>query len=358
MVRFRRVLQLSAAVAAVVALSVPASAQTSPQTSLQAPPQPPAATPAPVYTPTSLTPAPNLPRTPDGRPDFQNVVWASNFFPVFEANPMAATLVVSEADGKKMVDMMVAGMSKQTIFEIDPEAHEIIGNTDGLPLVRGERRSRTLVLPANGKLPMTPEARKEVSSTDPLDGPLDNPEQRPIGERCIVLGAPPISATISYTRLRFIQTPSHVVIHTENGDDARIAPFTNKHKPAGGPRSWLGDSIARWEGDTLVIETIRLPKELRVRGLPSIIVSDEATVIERITRLSEDELLYQYTVVDPKVYTAPWLAEYSLYSSKTGMFPSPCHEHNYSLPNILQGARVIEAKTTAAKSANANPKAR
>jgi len=350
MVRFPCVLQLSAALAAALAFTSPASAQASPQT--------PAAAPVPIYTPTSLTPTSNLPKTPDGRPDFQNIVWASNFFPVFEANPIAATLVVSEADGKKMVDMMVAGMSKQPFFEIDPEAHEIIGNTDGLPLVRGERRSRTLVLPADGKLPLTPDARKEVDTTDALDGPLDNPEQRPTGERCIVLGAPPISATISYTRLRFIQTPSHVVVHTENGDDARIIPFTDTHKPAGGPRSWLGDSIARWEGDTLVIETIRLPKELRVRGLPSIIVSDEATVIERITRLSEDELLYQYTVVDPKVYTAPWLAEYSLYSSKTGMFPSPCHEHNYSLPNILQGARVIEARAIEARTAKAKPKAR
>jgi len=66
-------------------------------------------------------------------------------------------------------------------------------------------------------------------------------------------------------------------------------------------------------------------------------------------RLSKDELLYQWTVVDPKVYTAPWLAEFSFYSSKTGMFPSPCHEGNYSLPNILQGARVIEARAARPK---------
>ena len=69
-----------------------------------------------------------------------------------------------------------------------------------------------------------------------------------------------------------------------------------------------------------------------------------AKVIERFTRLSKDELLYQFTVEDPKVYTAPWLAEYSFHASNTGMFPSPCHEHNYSLPNILLGQRMADLK--------------
>ena len=67
-------------------------------------------------------------------------------------------------------------------------------------------------------------------------------------------------------------------------------------------------------------------------------------MIERFTRLSTDELLYQFTVEDPKIYTAPWLGEYSFYSTDTGMFPSPCHEHNYSLPNILLGQRVADLR--------------
>jgi len=72
-------------------------------------------------------------------------------------------------------------------------------------------------------------------------------------------------------------------------------------------------------------------------------------VIERFTRLSETELLYQFTVEDPAIYTAPWLAEYSLYKANTRMFPGNCHAGNYSLPNILQGARVAEARAATAK---------
>src|SRR5262245_4680042 len=97
--------------AAVLTLAPIASAQTVEQVAIQ-PPKPaapgttPAAQqPAPVYVPTSLKLDADVPRTPDGHPDFQGAVWASNYFPVFEATPMAAKLVVSEAEGKQMVDM-------------------------------------------------------------------------------------------------------------------------------------------------------------------------------------------------------------------------------------------------------------
>jgi len=313
---------------------------TAPLAAAQTPAQP---APPPVYTPTSLAAEPGVPRTTDGRPDFQNAVWATNFFPVFEASPMAATLVVSEADAKKMVDTMVMGIKQIPDFAIDPEAETIIGGTDGLPLVRGERRSRLIVLPADGKMPLTPEARK--IATAPYKERMDDYEQRPSGERCLALsGPPPAFAIIAYNRMQIIQTPQHLVIHAENGDEARIIPFATEHKPAG-PTSWFGDAIARWDGDTLVVETIRQPQGEAIRGLFSkFLVNSDAKVIERFTRVSKEELLYQFTVEDPKTYTTPWLAEYSFYQTDTGMFPSACHEHNYSLPNILLGQRVADMR--------------
>ncbi len=260
----------------------------------------------PVYTPTSLQAEPGLPRTRDGHPDFQHTVWATNFFPVLEASPLAATLIVSEAEAKNFVDTMVKGIMSNPEFKIDPEGHVIIGGTDGLPLVRGERRSRLIVLPADGKVPLTPEARKIASVSQ---DEKDDYEQRPSSERCLLLsGAPPAFVTISYNRLQFIQTSDHVVIHGENGDEARIVPFSSEHAPPG-PISWYGDSIARSEGDTLAIETIRQRQGEATRGLFSKFpVNQDATVIERFTRLTKDELLYQFTVEDPQVYTAPWLA--------------------------------------------------
>lgn len=298
-----------------------------------------------AQSPTPLAPMSDIPRTPEGRPDFQNVVWATNYFPVFELSPMSAELVVPEEEAKRIVSTIVAGMQGFLDQANDPEAHVIMGETDGLPIVRGERRTRLIVVPASGKVPMTDEARALAKATDTMDGPKDDYEQRPTGERCLVLsGLPPVHAVIRYNRQRIIQTPTHVVIHNENGDEARIIPYADAHAPEG-PRSWYGDSIARWDGDTLVIETIRMPASERVRGLMTkFVVNTDAKLIERYTRLSETELLYQFTIVDPKAYSEPWLAEFSFGAVDTGMYPSPCHEHNHSLPGILRGQRVADAR--------------
>ena len=325
-------IRLPILIAATIALAPIALAQT-------------AATDPFAHSPTSLQPTEALPRTPVGKPDFQNVVWATNYFPVFEATPMSSSLVVPEDEARRIVATTFAGMQPFLEESIDPEAHVIMGETDGLPIVRGERRTRLIVLPATGKLPLTDEARQIAKATDTTDGPKDDYEQRPAGERCLVVsGVPPIHAVISYNRQRIIQTPTHVVIHNENGDEARIIPFAAEHS-APGPRSWYGESIARWEGDTLVIDTIRTPPQERVRGLfTKFVINEDARIIERYTRLSMTELLYQFTIEDAAAYAEPWLAEFSFKASDTGMFASPCHEHNHSLPNILLGARMAEQR--------------
>ena len=101
-----------------------------------------------------------------------------------------------------------------------------------------------------------------------------------------------------------IQVVIQVVIHTEYGDEARIIPFATAHKPDA-LHSALGDSIARWDGDTQVIETIGLPENDRVRYFSNLLVAADSKVIERFTRLSEKGLLYQYTVEDPKILYRP-----------------------------------------------------
>ena len=84
----------------------------------------------------------------------------------------------------------------------------------------------------------------------------------------------------------------------------------------------------------------------RIRGaMPvNLLVTPDSKVIERYTRVSQDELLYQFTIEDPKLYTAPWLAEYSLFRAPFRMYPSSCHEANYGLANILSGQRVADRK--------------
>jgi hypothetical protein len=148
---------------------------------------------------------------------------------------------------------------------------------------------------------------------------------------------------------QILQTRDAVVILSEYGPDLRIIPFAAAHGGSPAQASPLGDSIARWEGDTLVIETIRLPQRDTVRPLPTLLVPPSAKVIERYTRVGANELLYQYTVVDPSIYTAPWLAEYALARAARPLFEFACHEGNYSLPNILAGARQKDRDAAAAR---------
>ncbi len=299
-----------------------------------------------------------VPRTPDGQPDLQGV-WNTHFILPLEAPATdAPPLVLPQAEAKAYALKLGADVRALKAFEQDPEVAELSHSSAaaGLGVVRGERRTRQLVQPANGRLPVTPAARDRITfvetmlrknSEPPL--PTDGPEQRPNWERCIVgQGQPPITIVTEINPRQILQTREAVVILTEYGPDLRIIPFGARHGGVA-QRSALGDSSARWEGETLVIETINLPGRDTIRPFPTLLVPARATVIERYRRLSETELLYQYTVVDPLTYTAPWLAEYTLSQSENSLYEFACHEGNYSLRNILAGARQREQDQAATR---------
>jgi hypothetical protein len=306
----------------------------------QTPSQPQAMPVQPPYVSTETRADTNLPRTSFGQPSLEGV-WSSNWVLPLEASSRVPMLVLPEAAAKQYAAAYAKGVGDALDRQLDPEVPETMRNVEGLARVRGERRTRAVVLPANGMLPYTKEARAESDRGQGMGG-FDNPEERPNWERCVrSLGQPPLYP-IGNSPREIIQTPNHVIVHTEYGGEVRIIPFTGQHKPE---MFWglLGDSIARWEGNTLVLETVGLPEKDRVRLFPTFVVSKKATVVERYTRLGLDELLYQFTVVDPEVYTEPWLAEYSIYPIEGGLYEHACHEGNYAMTNILRAARLAEA---------------
>jgi hypothetical protein len=301
----------------------------------------------------------HAPHNAAGQPDLEGV-WSTHFFLPLEASADAPSLTLPEAEAAAYARKLAAERSGLAAFSQDPEIAEIAGNPDrsDLALVRGQRRTRQIVEPADGKLPLTPRARGTLRAIEGFmrtvsepPFPKDGPEQRPNWERCLVgQGQPPIAILSDINPRQIVQTRDAVVILAEYGPDLRIIPFTDRHGPAL-QATTLGDSIARWEGDTLVVETVGLPAKDAIRPFPILFVPPSAKVIERFTRLSATELLYQYTVVDPTTYTGPWLAEYSLYATPKPIYEFACHEGNYSLPNILAGARAAEAAARAPKPA-------
>ncbi len=276
--------------------------------------------------------------------------WSANFIMPLEATPQTPNLVIPEREAKAAAAVAGPAFAAFFVRGLDPEVPELVLRSDGLPIVRGERRTRILVQPADGKMPYTPAAQKMLRSPPPPEI-FDNPEQRPNPERCLVGdGQPPMASIVLGGQLQILVLPDKVVLHSEYGDDLRVVPITDQHAPKG---QWtrLGDSIGHWEGATLVVETVGMPDADSFRIGPIMLVPGAATVIERLTPVSKRELLYQFTVIEPKTYAAPWLGEFSWFRTDKLMYEHACHEGNYSLPNILAGARHEEAVARAAAAA-------
>jgi hypothetical protein len=289
-----------------------------------------------------------------GHPDFTGE-WSNQWLTPLEATPISRTLGVTPAQAKMLVGMIRAAAKSLGEAGLDPEA--VDPDSSSLAIVRGEHRTRLVIDPPDGLLPYTPEALKLVQAQQALfrrqvqGKEADNPEQRISWERCIqAMGQAPLLFTwgIAMNR-RMVQTPDALVIWSEAGSETRIIRIGGKPLPAA-VRSYLGDSIGRWEGDTLVVETTGFKPEdqfrLSIVGR-SVMVAPASKVVERFTRIAAGELLYQFTVVDPDIYTKPWLAEYSMTASQAPTYEFACHEGNYGLPNILKGARAAERMAAA-----------
>lgn len=215
--------------------------------------------------------------------------------------------------------------------------------------VGGETRTSFLVAPADGQLPpFTPQAsaaRADRLAAYPrgvgyMRG--DNPEGLTLAERCLrdygsLLGPPmmPVGYNNNY---QIIQTADHVVIHVEMIHDARIIPLGGAHRPDS-IRPWMGDSIGRYEGDTLVVETTNFRPGLAFRGAPETI-----TLIERFRRIGDRQILYTFEIDEPEAFTAPIRGEVAFNAIPGPIYEYACHEGNYSFPNQLLGYRLAEAR--------------
>ena len=215
-----------------------------------------------------------------------------------------------------------------------------------LPTINGEFRTSALIEPANGRLPeVLPEARERMLAArgGRVGRSNDGPEGRGLGERCLVafgnLSGPVMSPVIYNSHLQFAQSPGYVVIVAEMAHDARIVKIANQRNPAAeAHRKWMGDSIGRWEGDTLVVETRYFNDWHSLRGLPV----DQITVTETFRRESDFKLIYGFRVNDPSVFADEFHGEYPLSLIDEPIYEYACHEGNHGMFGILRGARRLE----------------
>ena len=209
--------------------------------------------------------------------------------------------------------------------------------------VKGTWRTSWIVDPPSGQIPFSEAGRKVASARRTGRGTgYDNPEERALGERCIIgfggTGGPPMMNVLYNNNYQFIQSPDHVVIVVEMNHDARIIPLNGKHRPKE-MAPYLGDSIGRWEGDTLVVETINLHPNQAIGG-GQVALTENGKITERFTRYSDNQVLYEFEINDPTLYTQVWKGEVALNRVDGEMYEYACHEGNYGLEGILAGGRA------------------
>jgi hypothetical protein len=150
---------------------------------------------------------------------------------------------------------------------------------------------------------------------------------------------------------QILQTPDHVAIIVEMIHDVRIIPLDGRPHVSPRIRQWLGDSRGRWEGDTLVVETLHLVDRLDGGGVMPIrrpldfYLGSGATlrIVERFTRVGPDTLDYEFTVDDPDTFTKPWTVALAMRGTSDRVYEYACHEGNHGLVGMLGGGRINEA---------------
>ncbi len=172
----------------------------------------------------------------------------------------------------------------------------------------------------------------------------DGPEDRGLSERCIMgfNAGPPLVPSLYNNNLQIFQNRDHVVLMTEMVHDARIAPLGERPPLDEAIGLWSGDSRAYWDGDTLVVETRNFNGLTQSFGNAG--TSDNKFLIERITRVGDDTLEYEFTVEDPTAYTDRITGIIPLTKVAGLLYEYACHEGNYGMINMLRGARAEEAR--------------
>ncbi len=222
--------------------------------------------------------------------------------------------------------------------------------------VDGQPRSSIIIDPPTGRVPgYTDEARARMAKAAAIrktqGSEFDHPELRPLAERCITSfgnnAGPPMLPNYFYNNsYTIVQSKDTVTILTEMVHDARIVRMNGTHPPAS-LRKWFGDSIGRWEGDTLVIETTNFHPSHGFRGS-----WENLKITERISRRDARTLNYRFTVEDPTTFTAPFTGELVFNAMAPGemVYEYACHEANYGLEGVMSGARAQEREAAKKKS--------
>ena len=284
-------------------------------------------------------------RTPWGDPDLQGIWSYATITPLQRPTDLAGREFLTDEEVAEQNQDAATRASSERRAELTPERDLGLAYNQ-VWWDRGVSTGRTslIVDPADGRLPpLTPEAeqRRAEGQEYRRAHQFDSWEDRPLQERCMTYQrVPPVPSGYNNT-YHILQTPGQVAILNEMVHDVRFIPLDGRPHVGQHIRQWNGDSRGHWENDTLVVETTHYSDKTTWRGFPG--VGRTLRAVERFTRVDADTIDYQFTIYDTTTYTRPWTVELPLtHLPSYVLYEYACHEGNYSIANVLIGARAQE----------------
>ena len=252
------------------------------------------------------------PRTPDGQPDLQGFWSNSTYVPLERPAAVTKDFYTPEeaAAIRKAAALREQAQTKPGTVEDVHYDFSQFGLDRSQAAQAPNLRTSLIVDPPDGRIPpMTEEGRRRVAAREAAAkgiGRWDSAESNQLDDRCLIMAGagPPMMDAAYNSNYHIVQAPGYVMILTEMIHDVRVIPLDGRPAPPERVRQLMGTSRGRWEGDTLVVETVALNDLTFIEGFSP--HSEEMTITERI-RLVEPTLLEdQITVRDPKALLEPW----------------------------------------------------
>ena len=278
-------------------------------------------------------------RTADGQPDLQGYWTNLTYTPLERPRALADKPTYTEREAIEAFNKAVADTTDQIVHYVNSD----FGATPVQTGARPNRRTSLVIDPADGRIPaFTPEAQKRQAAriaADKSRGPLAQTWKDDRGTAwCVFHDRAVPSVVAPYgSNYHIVQSRDWVVITYEWNTEHRIIPLDRRpHGPAS-VRSYAGDSRGRWEGDTLVVETVNFHPDRNFFGSQGTF-----TLVERFTRTADDTIVHTYTVEDPSTWARPWTVELPMHRIRGPMLEYACNENNQDGFATLKNARAQE----------------
>jgi hypothetical protein len=291
------------------------------------------------------------PRTPDGKPDLQGIWNNATLTPLERPKGLGAKEFYTDEEFAELARRIRQGdvpegadlgaANEQPLrYDLSLYGFDLTKATFG-----SHKRTSLIVGPEGVVPPVLPAAvkRNAERAAKNKGHEFDSHENRPLQERCILMGQerlPMIPGVNDNNLLQIVQGPGWVAMLHEINHHTRVIPTDGRPHIPKNIRQWQGDSVGRWEGDTLVVDTTNFTDLTNFRGSSG----ENLHLVERFTRVSDETIIYEFTVEDPTTWARPWTAQIPMTKTQGPVYEWACHEGNTMISTILNGARVAEAE--------------